>query len=482
MGSLADVTGRLKRAAIDAWMVENIYTQLDDKYVASYGSAEQYEVSRPSESGPYTCTVTSSPVWGLGYSEEPDDTEARIEGIRSQLQEGWDTIVTSIDDTVLDWEELPEASSMDDVDTACATIISKLGGATMDEASSVMTVGGDLATSMSRMFLESDCIASPALNDFKTRYIDEGGLRSLRLTAMVEVVQQAALAEQNVLLKAKEDLTERLEGHVDAFEALSGRGGGDVKTLLAVVGAAIAGVALFAPSGGTSALVLAGGGILVGLADKLTPPAAAVEESISFSDVESGLSSLSSSLRELSSALHAEESSLRTGLNETADSVRANSAAFMLTPAPIYDLLPAADLHVEPARAYNLARSYMPNAAEHARGQADPVVQLGTSFAEKTTRPYAVGSSMNGPGNAVISVTTMTSTLLQEFAYDLDNGALNLDLAIQDYEAYEESTATDLQAIAEQIAAGSTHTGTQDDELIAPSHGAGGVSIRQLME
>ena len=482
MGSLADVTGRLKRAAIDAWMAENTYMQLDDKYVTSYGPSEQYEVSRPSESGPYSCTVTSSPVWGLGYSEEPEDTEARIDGIRSRLQEGWDTIVTSIDDSVADWEELPEASSMDAVDTACASIISKLGGATMNEASSVMTVGGDLASAMSRMFHESDCIASPALNDFKTRYIDEGGLRSLRLTAMVEVVQQAALAEQNVLLKAKEDLDERLEGHVDAFQSLSGRGGGDAKTVLAVVGAAIAGVALFVPSGGTSALVLAGGGILVGLADKLTPPTAAAEESISFSDVDGGLSSLSSSLRELSRALSREETSLRTALNETADSVRANSAAFMLTPAPIYDLLPAADLHVEPARAYNLARSYMPNAAEYARGQADPVVQLGTQFAETTTRPYTVGSSMNGPGNAVISLTTMTSTLLQEFAYDLDNGARNLDLAIQDYETYEASTATDLQAIAEQIASGSTHTGAQDDDLIAPSHGAGGVSIRQLME
>lgn len=482
MGSLADVTGRLKRAAIDAWMAENIYTQLDDKYVASYGSSEQYEVSRPSESGPYICTVTSSPVWGLGYSEEPEDTEARIDDVRSRIQEGWDTIVTSIDNSVLDWEELPEASSMDDVVNACSSIISKLGGATMSDATTVTTVGGDLATAMSRMFLESDCIASPALNDFKTRYIDEGGLRSLRLTAMVEVVQQAALAEQNVLLKAKEDLEERLEGHVDAFTSLSGRGGGDAKTVLAVVGAAIAGIALFAPSGGTSALVLAGGGILVGLADTLTPPAAAVEESISFSDVEAGLSSLSSSLRELSRALNDEETSLRTGLNETADSVRANSDAFMLTPAPIYDILPAADLHVEPARAYNLARSYMPNAAEYARGQANPVVELGTLFAETTTRPYSVGSSMNGPGNAVISLTTMASTLLQEFAFDLDNGARNLDLAIQDYEGYEASTATDLQAMADQVASGTTHTGRHDDDLIAPSHGAGGVSIRQLME
>lgn len=481
MGSLADVTGRMKRAAIDAWMAENMYTQLDDKYVTTYGPSEQYEVSRPSESGPYTCTVTSGAVWGLGYSEEPADTEERIDGIRAQLQEGWDTIVTSIDESVLDWEELPEASSMDAVDTACATIISKLGGATMNEAS-VTTVGGDLAAAMSRMFYESDCIASPALNDFKTRYIDEGGLRSLRLTAMVEVVQQAALAEQNVLLKAKEDLNERLEGHVEAFEGLSGRGGGDPKAVLAVVGAAIAGAALFVPSGGTSALVLAGGGILVGLADKLTPPAAAAEESISFSDVSAGLSSLSSSLQELSRALNREETSLRTALNETADSVRSNSAAFMLSPAPIYDLLPAADLHVEPARAYNLARSYIPNAAEHARGQADPVVQLGTLFAETTTRPYAVGSSTNGPGNAVISITTMTSTLLQEFAFDLENGALNLDLAIQDYEGYEESTATQLQTLADEIASGAAHDGGQDEDLITPSYIPGGGNLRQLME
>jgi len=483
MGSLADVKGRMKQAAIDAWMAENIYTQLDDKYVATYGPAEQYEVSRPGESGPYTCTVTSDAVWGMGYSEEPEDTATRIEDHQARLQEGWDQITTSIDDSVTDWEELPEASSMDAVDSACASIISKLGGATMNEASSVTTVGGDLAAAMSRMFFESDCIASPALNDFKTRYIDEGGLRSLRLTAMVEVIQQATLAEQNVLLKAEEDLNKRLEGHVEAFKALSGRGDGDVKAVLAVVGAAIAGAALFVPSGGTSALVLAGGGILVGLADKLIPtPAADGDDTISFSDVEGGLSSLSSSLRELSGALQREETSLRTALNETADSVRGNSAQFMLTPAPIYELLPAADLYVEPARAYNLARSYMPNAAEHARGQADPVIQLGTLFSETTTRPYTVGLSSNGPGNAVTSITTMASTLLQEFAYDLDNGAHNLDLAIQDYEAHEASTATDLQAVADQIASGATHNGTQDDALITPSYGAGGVSLRQLME
>lgn len=482
MGSLADVRGRLKQAAIDAWMAENIYTQLDDKYVTSYGPAEQYEVSRPTESGPFACTVSSGAISGLGYSEELEDAEARVEDHRSRLQEGWDQICASIDRSVIDWEELPEASSMDAVDTACASIISKLGGATMAEASSAATVGGELTSAMHRIFAESDCIGGPALNDFKIRYIDEGGLRSLRLTALVEVIQQATLAEQNVLLKAKEDLNERLEGHVEAFIALSGRGGGDVKAVLAVVGAAIAGAALFVPSGGTSALVLAGGGILVGLVDKLTPPPAAAKESISFSDVEAGLSSLSSSLRELSRALQREETSLRTALNETADSVRANSAQFMLTPAPIFDLLPAADLHVETARAYNLARSYMPTAAEHAAGQANPVIQVGTDFAETTTRPYSVGSSMNGPGNAVISITTMTSSLLQEFAYDLDNGGRNLDLAIQDYEAYEASTASDLQALAGQIASGTTHNGTQDDALIAPPYGTGGVSLRQLME
>lgn len=474
MGSLAHVTSEMKRAAIDAWMAENMYTQLDDRYITSYGSTEQYTVNRPKGSGPYTCTVSSDPVWGLGYSEEPADTDRRIEGVRSQIQEGWDTIVTSIDDAVEGWDELPEASSMDDLVTTCSTIIAGLGGATMNDAASVMTVGGELATAMNRMFLESDCIASPALNDFKTRYIDEGGIRALRLTAMVEVIQQAALAEQNVLLKAKEDLEERLEGHVAAFEGLSGRGGGDPKAMLAVVGAAIAGVALFVPSGGTSAIGLAGAGIIVGLAEKLTPPAAAVEESISFSDVEAGLSSLSSSLRELSRALYQEEASLRTALNETADSVRENSAAFMLTPAPIYDLLPAADLYVEPARAYNLARSYMPNAAEYARDQADPVVQLGSSFAEATTRPYRVGLTVKGPGNAVISLTTMTSTLLQEFAYDLDNGAENLDLAIQDYEAFDESTAAELQAIADQVASGTTHNGRQDETLISASSGGGG--------
>jgi len=482
MGSLADVKGRLKQAAIDAWMAESFYTQLDDKYVTAYSSSEQYEVSRPTESGPYYCTVTSDAVWGLGSSEEPEDTENRIEDLRSRLQEGWDTICTSIDDSVTDWEELPEASSMDAVDTACASILSALGGATMTEASSVATVGGELATAMSRIFLESDSIAGPALNDFKIRYIDEGGIRSLRLTAMIEVVQQAVFSERNVLVRAKEDLDERLEGHVKAFTALSGRGGGDAGATLAVVGAAIAGAALFVPSGGTSALVLAGGGILVGLAEKLIPSPAAEKETISFSDVEEGLSSLSSSLRDLSSALQREETSLRTALNETADSVRANPALFTLTPAPIYDLLPASDLYVQAARAYNLARSYIPLAAEHARGQANPVIQVGTLFAETTTRPYSVGSSMNGPGNAVISITTMTSTLLQEFAYDLDNGAHNLDLAIQDYEAFEASTAAELQAVAEQIASGTTHNGTQDDDLIAPSYGAGGVSLRQLME
>jgi len=482
MGSLADVKGRLKLAAIDAWMAENIYTQLDDKYVTTYSSSEQYEVSRPTESGPYYCTVTSAAVWGLGYSEEPEDTETRIEGVQSRLQEGWDTICTSIDDSVTDWEELPEASSMDAVKTACGSIISNLGGATMDEAATVLTVGGQLASAMSRMFVESTSIAGPALNDFKIRYIDEGGLRSLRLTALAEVIQQATLAEQRVLLKAKEDLDERLEGHVEAFTALSGRGGGDAGATLAVVGAAIAGAALFVPSGGTSAIALAGGGILVGLAEKLIPSPAAEKETISFSDVDEGLSSLSSSLRDLSSALQREETSLRTALNETADSIRANSALFMLTPAPIYDLLPASDLYVHAARAYNLARSYIPLAAEHARGQANPMVQLGTLFAETTTRPYSVGSSMNGPGNAVIAITTMASTLLQEFAYDLDNGAHNLDLAIQDYEAFEASTATDLQAIAEQIASGATHNGTTDDTLITPSYGAGGTSLRQLME
>lgn len=481
MGSLADVTGRMKRAAIDAWMAENTYTQLDDKYVTSYSTSEQYEVNRPGDSGPYTCTVTSGAVWGLGYSEEPADTEARIDGVQSRLQEGWDTIVTSIDDAVEDWEELPEASSMDDLVTASANIITALGGATMGDATSVSASGGALTAAMDRLLIESVCISSPALNDFKIRYIDEGRTRAIRMTAMTEVLQQAVLAEQKVLLEAKKELDERLEAHVEAFESLSGRGGGDAKAVLAVLGAAFAGAALFVPSGGTSALMLAGGGIIVGLVDKLTP-AEPVEESISFSDVEAGLSSLSSGLRELSRSLHSEETSLRTALNETADSVRNNSAAFMLTPAPIYDLLPAADVYVEPAQAYGMARSFIPAAAGIARGQADPLVQFGTSFAETTSRPYSVGSSMNGPGNAVISLTTMTSTLLQEFAYDLDNGARNLDLAVQDYEANEESNAAQLQALAEQIASGTTHNGKQDETLITPSYGGGGMSLRQLME
>lgn len=481
MGSLADVTGRLKRAAIDAWMAENTYTQLEDKYLTSYGPAEQYEVNRPGESGPYICTVTSSPIWGLSSSEKPTDTEARIDGIRARLQQGWDTICTSIDDAVLDWEELPEASSMDSVVDASNDIIAELGGATMNDAT-VLTVGGGLASAMSRVDAESVGIASPAINDFKVRYIDEGRPRALRLTALTEVLEQAARAEQNVLLEAKKDLNARLEGHVEAFESLSGRGDGDPKATFAVVGAAISILTTLLPSGGMSAIAASGAGIIVGLAEKLTPPPEAAEKSISFSDVEAGLASLSSSLSDLSLALYREETSIRTALNETADSVRANSSAFMLTPAPIYHVLPASDVDINLAAGYALARRYMPEAAGYARGQADPVIHLGTSFAEATARPYAVGSSSTGPGNAVIALTILTSTLLREFVHDFESGARNLELAIQDYESFEASTAAELQAIADQIASGVTHNGKQNETLITPSYGSGGVTLRELME
>ncbi len=466
MTDLSSALGKLKRAAIDASMRGRDYRVTGDNYTFSYPGVPG-TITRPGADGEGGGVVIAIPLEHPRAGASDDLIAQTKQNLADTLATVWSNIRAAIDSAVDAWHDLPKPATITESATGCEQLIAGLMGA-VSQTGTVVSGAGELGSHLSRMSIESESFGGGAFDIFKQRYIDASPSRAVRLTALGEVLGQAVHAEAAIWEKVPEDLIELIEKYTRGFERLAEGDGGSISFLFKVLGAAVAGAAIFATAGTGTAIALAGAGVVINLGDAIaqeygdTPP----KEEKEFDDVATGISEFQSSIRALSSAIWREEGAVLAAVNDAITRVQTNAAMFQLEPAPIYEAQQDGVMYADPVRNLSLARTFMPSAAEAVTAMRAKPVQVANDLRSAVWRDYSVGSRMAGAAYGVLDLANVLTELLDEFAWDLDRGAENFELAILDWANQEGQNADAATNLANQIASGDTHDGEGADELL----------------
>lgn len=466
MADLSAQKGKVVQAAIDAAMRQRDYRVDDGTYVFMYQGVPG-SVTRPGESGTGGGEVLAIPAEHPQAGVAPDVVAELKQQFADDLAEEWDAIRSTIDSIVDPWQTIPTESAIEQVETSCDLLVAGLMGSVTQQGTA-FSGGGELGADYGRILLESTSFGGGAFDLFKSRYIDEGSQRAARVTALAELLGEAVRAERNVWKTAQEDVDALLEQYRTGFAEVASGGGGDVSLGLKVVGAALAGVALFATAGTGTAIALAGGGIVVGLAQEIAANASEGDkkEARTFDDVSGGLSDMRKSFDAVSDRVYGEEGAIPAGLAANTERVKQNAGLFQLAPAPVTTEKPK-ELYYDEST-MSLAKTFVPNAAATLSAAAATPVSIGDQFLNTLVHDYEAGRRVAGAHSEFSALAYVLGQLLEEFAWDLTRGAENLELALRDLMGLEAKNSKALDALAAEIATEQTHDGREKDQLLEP--------------
>lgn len=483
MGDLQTMIGALKRAAIDTYMLDIDYRVEGSEYTYIY--AAPGTITRPDEMGVGGGEVLHVPL------EHPRAgvSDAQIEQVKQSttesLAENWGIIRDRIDAAMEPWLDVPKAGDFDTVLGTCNELIAGILGA-VTPSGNALTGSGEMAGPLERMLMESTKFGGGSLDDFKIRYIDESSTRAARITALAEVLGEGTTAEQEIWRCVDADLLELVTRYEEAFRAAASGGSANAAIVLSVIGAAVAGAAIFATAGTATAIALAGAGVVISLAKSIeSETGAETQDNREFNDVESGLDAFEKALGALSDGIKTEEDGVKAALSTNIDNVKSHADQFQLSPAPIYSW-DDATMYADVMANLSLARKYMPNAATVASEAAVLARSIPLDFFDAILHDYAAGYNVFGAYTEMSGVANLVQQLLDELAWDLDRGAQNFELVLLDIQGLEETNTEDLNALAESIQGGETHDGRAAEELLNPepapyTPGSGPHRIAQIM-
>lgn len=467
MTDITAAVGELKRAAIDAAMKERDYIVEGDIYVYRPMGMQGVpgSVTRPGKSGDDGGVVLSVPSQHERAGAPEHVIEQQKQHLTAALAEEFSNIRHTIDTLVEPWKQLPKPDEITASGEGCDKLMAGLMGA-VSGSGSVVSGAGELAARLARVSLESTSFSGGAFDVFKERYIDDSPLRAVRLTALAEVMGQAVSAEAEVWKSVEKDLPKLLQEYTKAFSSLARGKAANPELTFKVIGSVLAGIALFTTAG--TAIALAGAGIVVSLAESISAKteSASGAEARAFNDVAGGLHDLQTSLTALSQRIHDEEGALIAGIDDAISRVHSNADKFQLQPAPIYEANNDGVMRCDPQKDLSLARSYMPAAADAVRLVSTQPEDAASKLRSALWRDYSIGWRVAGAAYRFADLSNLLKALLDEFAWDLDRGARNFELAILDWANAEEQNIAASRALAAEIETGVTHGGGAAEDLL----------------
>lgn len=300
------LVGRLKRAAIDAYMDDQSYDVFDTCYIRSvpYGG---FEVSRPGPDG--SGGGHGSVSWsGQGQQgSAPIDVTAEFNQVRSE-----------IDGLVKDWSFLPTPANLGDLESKYVALNTRLAGtAQFSEAYQVSGVG-IIATNLDQVRANAGSFTGRSAEHFKSDFLWRIGAVGGGIWAM-SVLGTAMVHLTRVLWEtARQDVANVLDQARIAMEA-SASGASDRKLDLEVAGVLVKVANAFVP--GIGGAVLGVVGIVIDLANEATPEP--VEVQLGGGSYDEVRNNLAAALKVINEQITLQEQLIESTLLKNLDTIQA---------------------------------------------------------------------------------------------------------------------------------------------------------------
>lgn len=442
---LSALKGKLKRAAIDAWMKDQDYLIDSDRQYKARGSGRAvFKVTRPGEDGEgggdFTCDQIGPDSW---YGDDGD------------WMSSFDSIRSEIDDGLEPWKDLPDPADFDDLIAEMRLARSKLA-VSASAAGGQVTGPGLLGSSLDLIGENSDAMSGGIITAFKSRFLLQLGATVGGHNAITIILGGALESEKKLWREARQTTADAVVNSTRALDAYAQDNSHDWTLELKVAGAAVGGVAAFL-SGGSVALVGAGTG--VSILSALNDESEARASQPASSDADGLLAAFFTSLRDLNDAIKNEEQALDDNLRTNLGLVTSLDGFDLDKPLSGVD--DDSDLHVadSPAIIHNpslvteITGTAMPDIANElldARGHVI-AANRGAPF----RRDAAVGIAANGCFAVWSDLAWVLVHFVSDLSWEVKNGAKTLELAIADMGQVDTQAADALELHAASIAGGS---------------------------
>lgn len=428
--------GRLKRAAIDAWMHDYRSEMIGGwRANGSHYYAPPWAVTRPGEDG------NGGGYWTVG-EHEPVLSEDRYFFVTS-----FQTIRNAIDELFAPWLDLPDPEALAPLIESARQVTRGLSAGASEDG--VVTGAGELAGYVTLVEQTMDTLTGDLMGSFKAKFLVQLKL-AISGFSMISLVRGASVAAQQEIWRVvPESLRDIVEQAIDAFEGVSVDSPTNWKAVVQVVGLAVEGLSLFVPGAGIPAAVTTFG--LKVLEQNVPEP---VQEERAANSYTEAMTLLADALRGLSRQIATEELALHTNLQDNLRHIRSDASSYDLSQPPVY---PGGDgFFIDRRRVEEIYGTYLPAVADALDAVAGRVLESNTAGAVR--RDARIGMGPTGPSDSVSEINWLLYELIKELAWEARGGAKALELAILDLEAKDQQIAAELTKLAEQITQGSPYT------------------------
>ncbi len=433
------LVGRLQQSAIDAWMHDQGWRLYDGHYeISSRGGSSR--VTRPGPDGQGGGDWSSDLLGSLFGLVDRDD----------EFQTAFGQIRQDIETLVAPWLDLPDPSSVSPIVEECRQVTRRLSGAASAQGG-IAAGAGELGGYIKLIEQNSAAMSGELIASFKAKFLVQlgqvvGGFHA------ISVVRGADVAAQEGLWTAARSSVDRIlvQGR-EAFDAVAAGGSITWEQVVDVVGWAAKGLKIFATGGLATAFEVGGLGVEV---VKATAPATTTTDKATPGSFDEAMTQLRTAFSTLNTQIRDEERQLDDNLQTNLRNIRNDPTSYDLTQPPIHD--GDGILLIQRALVEEIYRVHMPAVADELDRIGNLALQSRTSWA--VTRDASIGIGATGPSSSVSEMNLLLYELVKELAWEVRNGARNLELAIADLDRQDAKVAEELAKIVERIEKGSSYT------------------------
>lgn len=425
---LPDKIGKLKRAAIDAYMKSQGWHVLDSTYAKSdrYTAVKADTVTRPGPNGDGGGNWTGEGLDQLFNNESNDES----------FTTAFNDIRTSIDNSMSKWltPSLPDPVEFDDLIESMRQANRALAVSASAEDGSV-TGAGEIAGSLTLISDNVKAMAGGIVTAFKEKFLN------LLVPAIgghhgITVILGTALAgEQRLWSEARVDVVQIVDKSTEALHAYAHDSSFDPTLLLKVAGAVVAGAATFATGGATIALTGAATAltILTAVSEEGQKRETNKPESV---DYDGLITAFGQALIDLDDQITTEEEQIQTNMTQNLENISNDAGSYNLT-NPMQNVDDDSDLHTETKMTIlsqplvdEITGTAMPSVATELEGAMEHADASNKSA--PFDRNATIGTGRVGSYGHLALVQWELKQFLGDLAWEVRVGAKILELAIAD--------------------------------------------------
>ena len=458
---LDESIGRLKRAAIDAYVRDKIgggaesFTRNKDGYEMVF-SGTTMAIVRPGPDGEgggtgfKASTSNSGPNYGggSGSTSELDYTKE------------FNSVRRKIEDIVEPWRKLPNPETIDRVLSGCRGAVSHLSLSLGSGGKGV--AGGILETKLNSVHEQLAHMSGNTVNAFRSNVIESlqhviGGLSA------ASTYWTAALGyEHGIFKKARESVVDIVEKGIESFEAVAKQSmKSKLNTVVAIGKLAKEGFSLIPGSEAVSTIAKT---LQLGL-ETLSGLADTKEVSQTSGSYDDALSSLTKAFSQLNETVTTAEKKVEKNLIDNMNEMRKRKSSYdlKLAAAKSSDVSTSERLNIDQSRVVDILTRSKPKIIDELNSAWHEIQSVHMTTC--VSRPGKIGIGINGPSSKFHDMKWLIHDLIEELTEETEYAFKDFEIAVELIEQGDSASKTKLEEMEQKIKDGSGLRPWQDRSI-----------------